>query len=261
MSDPSIKPERAADSVARHLETLILEGSLRPGEALLPERDLALALEVSRPTLREALKMLADRGLLEPVRGRGIRVASLGREAIADPLMALLEARPDVADDYLEFRGIVESQAAAMAAERANRVDLDLIRACLDRIDAAHAGGDPDDEAAADAALHQNICEASHNLVLLQIMRALSGNLRSDVTKNRARLFALPAIRDLLRDQHRAIAQAILDRDPARARSAAQTHLDYVREAVLGIEAAEARLDLSLRRSRSGGLGRRPGGA
>ena len=80
MSDPSIKPERAADSVARHLETLILEGSLRPGEALLPERDLALALEVSRPTLREALKMLADRGLLEPVRVRGIRVASLGRE-------------------------------------------------------------------------------------------------------------------------------------------------------------------------------------
>ena len=108
MSDPSIKPERAADSVARHLETLILEGSLRPGEALLPERDLALALEVSRPTLREALKMLADRGLLEPVRGRGIRVASLGREAIADPLMALLEARPDVA-------AIVRAKKAEMA--------------------------------------------------------------------------------------------------------------------------------------------------
>ena len=77
MSDPSIKPERAADSVARHLETLILEGSLRPGEALLPERDLALALEVSRPTLREALKMLADRGLLEPHSRPPIPVSSI----------------------------------------------------------------------------------------------------------------------------------------------------------------------------------------
>lgn len=254
MSD-TIKTERAADAAARHLETLILEGALRPGEALLSERDLAVRLDVSRPTLRQALKLLEDRGLLETGKTRGMQVAQLGRDAIADPLMALLASRPEVADDYLEFRGIVESQAASMAAERATRVDLDMIRDCLDRIDAAH-GGDPAGEAAADAALHQTICEASHNLVLLQIMRALSGNLLSDVSKNRARMFTIPAIRDLLRDQHRAIGQAILDRDPARARASAQAHLDYVREAALGIQTAEARLDQSLRRLDRGGLGR-----
>jgi GntR family transcriptional repressor for pyruvate dehydrogenase complex len=255
MTELSIKPERAAEAVFRHFETLILEGSLRPGEALLPERELAERLKVSRPTLREGLKLLEEHGLLEAEKGKAMRVAQLGREAITDPLMKLLIERPEVADDYLEFRDIVETEAAMLAAQRANHVDRQRIEACLARIDAAHASGNPADEAEADAALHLTIYEASHNIVLLQIMRALSGSLRSDVTKNRARMFTIPAIRDLLRDQHLAIGRAILASDPEAARQAAHQHLGYIRGAVREINAAEAKLDLSLRRLNSGGLG------
>lgn len=255
MPDQSIKTARAAESVARHIETLILEGSLRPGEALLPERDLAGRLEVSRPTLRDGLKLLEERGLLEGAKGRGMRVAALGQSAISDPLVALLRQRPEVADDYLEFRDIVEGQAAALAAERASRVDREQIEACLARIDAAHEANDPAEEAAADAELHLAIYEASHNLVLLQIMRALSGNLRDDVSKNRNRMFTIPAIRDLLRDQHRAIAQAILRGEVEAARKASHEHLAYIRRASQEIREAEVKLDLSLRRLNGGGVG------
>jgi GntR family transcriptional repressor for pyruvate dehydrogenase complex len=259
MTELSIKPQRAAEAVARHLEALILEGSLRPGEALLPERELAERLNVSRPTLREGLKLLEDRGLLDSEKGKAMRVAQLGKSAITDPLMDLLIARPEVADDYLEFRDIVETEAAMMAAQRANHVDRQRIEACMARIDAAHASGSPAEEAEADAALHLTIYEASHNIVLLQIMRALSGSLRSDVTKNRARMFTIPAIRDLLRDQHLAIGRAILDGDPQAARHAAHHHLAYIRGAMHEINAAEAKLDLSLRRLHSGGLGQSDG--
>ena len=79
MTELTIRPQRAAEAVARHIETLILEGSLTPDEALLPERDLALRLNVSRPTLRDGLKLLQDRGLLVGERGRGLRVAALGK--------------------------------------------------------------------------------------------------------------------------------------------------------------------------------------
>ena len=257
MSDIKVKPERAAETVARHIETLILEGSLAPDAALLPERDLAQRLNVSRPTLRDGLKLLEERGLLTAEKGRGMRVAPLGKQAIGDPLIALLSERPEVADDYLEFRDIVECQAAAMAARRASPIDLDRIRACLDQIETAHISAAPKDEAAADADLHLAIYEASHNLVVLQIMRTLAGSLRNDVAKNRGNMFTIPAIRELLRDQHLAIGQAILARDPQAAEDAAHAHLDYIRQAARELREAERQLDLSLRRLNGGGIGQR----
>ncbi|MGX9947916.1 FCD domain-containing protein [Bradyrhizobium denitrificans] len=253
----TIKGEKAAGLVARHIEGLILEGSLRPGESLLPERELAERLDVSRPTLRDGLKMLEERGLLTGKEGRGLKVAQLGAAAIADPLIEMLANRMEVADDYLEFRDVVESSAAAMAADRATEIDLRTLRDCLDRIDRAHAKGDPVEEADADAEFHMTIYEACHNIVILQIMRALSSNLRTDVLHNRERLFTIPFTRDLLRNQHREIGDAILGRDPEAASRAAHAHLAYLRNATREIREAEAKLGISLRRLEGGGLASR----
>src|ERR1700674_4921905 len=64
-----IRPEKLGDAIAEHLEKLILEGVLRPGEKLASERDLALKLDVSRPSLREALEKLQSKGLIETSKG------------------------------------------------------------------------------------------------------------------------------------------------------------------------------------------------
>lgn len=250
----SLKSERAAETVARHVEGLILEGSLRPGEVLLAERELALRLGVSRPTLRDGLKLLEARGLLVPSGARGLAVARLGSSLIADPLISLLSSRDEVADDYLEFRSIIEASAASLAAARANAVDRKVIADCLAAIDRAHDSRDPVQEAGADADLHMAIYEASHNIVLLQIMRSLSGKLRSDVTENRAKLFTMPPARDILRQQHFAIADAILARDAQAASAAAADHITWLRHATHKIRESEAQLDLSLRRLEGGNL-------
>ncbi|SET34992.1 FadR/GntR family transcriptional regulator [Paracoccus homiensis] len=250
----AIKTERAADAVAQHIQSLILEGTLRPGQSLLAERELALRLDVSRPTLRDGLKTLVDKGLLTAEGGRGMRVAALGQQAITDPLMNLLTGSAALADDYLEFRDIVESQAAALAAERATDVDLDRIRTSLSRIDNAHAATDAEEEAEADAELHQLIYEATHNLVLLQIMRALSGNLRMDVIHNRGRMFSIADTRKRLHEQHHEIADAIIARDPSRAAQAAHAHLGYVRDCLRHVTEEQAKLDLARRRQAGGGL-------
>ena len=260
VSKEGIKGASAAESTARHLEDLILEGSLRPGDPLLPEREMAARLNVSRPTLRQGMKLLEDKGLLVAEPGGGRAVAPLAT-SITDPLIELMAERSEeVVDHYLELRAMLEGMAATLAARRANSVDRETLRGCLARIDAAHAKADPHDEADADVDLHLAVYEASHNIVLLQIMRALSGMLRRGVFHNREKLYARSEVRDVLMQQHRGIVEAIMAHDPVAAGRAAEEHIQYTQRVMAEIAAAEARLEISLRRIDGGSLSTRARG-
>ena len=250
------KGASAAEATARHIEDLILEGSLRAGDPLLPEREMALRLEVSRPTLRQGIKMLEDKGLILADANGTRRIAPLAT-SITDPLVELMSSRSEVVDDYLELRSTLEGMAASLAATRANDVDRQTLAACMERIEAAHDKADAHDEAEADVDLHIAIYEASHNVVLLQIMRALSGMLREGVFHNRAKLYARAEVRDVLRLQHRAIHDAVMARDPIAAARAAEDHMGYTKRVLNEIIAAEARLEISLRRLQGGNISQR----
>ena len=244
----AIRPAKLADTIADHLEQLILEGSLRPGERLLAERELAQRFDVSRPSLREALEKLEKRGLLTSGRGGSTYVAPLLGEGFTEPLYSALASRPETTFDYLEFRRFVEGSAAYFAALRGTDVDRALIRECFETMEATHGQDDPSDEADADAAFHMSVYEASHNLVMLHIMRSLSDMLRKDVFYNRAKLYQRQGVRELLLAQHRAVYETVMAGDPAAARAAAEAHIDFTRDALQEIAKADARLELSLRR-------------
>ncbi len=242
----TIKPAKLADAIADHLEKLILEGALRPGEKLLAERELAQKLDVSRPSLRDAIAKLEERGLL--VTGRnGTHIAQF-LSHIGEPLVSLLQNNPDTSFDYLEFRSAIEVEAAALAARRATDLDRDGIRAIVARMKAAHGKDDSSEEADADAELHLAIYEAAHNVVMLHIMRTLSDMLRNDVFYNRADLYSRPGVRDLLLEQHLAIADAVLAGDGDRARRVAEAHVAFTLKTLREIRENDARLKVSLRR-------------
>lgn len=247
MTEP-IRPAKLADTIADHLEQLILEGSLKPGERLLAERELALRFDVSRPSLREALDKLEKRGLLTSGRGGATYVAPLLGEGFTEPLYAALASRPETTFDYLEFRRFIEGSAAYFAALRGTDVDRDLIRQGFEKMEAAHQKDDSSDEADADADFHLAVYEASHNLVMLHIMRSLSDMLRKDVFYNRAKLYQRQGVRELLLEQHRAVYQTVMAGDPDAARAAAEAHIDFTRDALMEIAKADARLEVSLRR-------------
>ena len=241
-----IKPAKLGDAIAEHLEKLILEGVLRPGEKLASERELAEKLDVSRPSLREALNKLQTKGLIETTKAGTVVTEFLA--PLTRPLSELFADKPRVTADYFEYRRIIEGQAAALAATRATDVDLAAIKDLCERMRLAHEKDDPSDEAAADADLHLMVYEAAHNVVVLHVMRVFSELLRNDVLYNRAQLYRRFGVRDQLLKQHLAIADAILRGDPRAAEKAASDHINYTFETIEEIRRDEARIEASLRR-------------
>ncbi|HSI42429.1 MAG TPA: FCD domain-containing protein [Xanthobacteraceae bacterium] len=251
MIDP-VRPAKLAETIAGHIERLILEGVIRPGEKLASERDLAERLEVSRPSLREALQLLEERGLVVTGRG-GARVAQF-LAPLTDPLAALLRSNAQVAEDYFEYREAVEGKAAGLAALRASPLERAAFAAVLDEMAQAHAQNDPAREAEADIALHRLVYEASHNLVILHVMRAFSELLRQDIFFSRINLFARDGVREALLAQHQAIGAAVLAGDAAAAEEASRAHMRFSSRAIAELRRDEARLATAVRRLGRAGL-------
>ncbi len=228
-----VTPEKLSQAVVRQIELLILRGILRPGERLPPERELAERLTVSRPSLREAIALLQEAGLLTARAGAGVFVAEVLGGAFSPALTGLFARHDEAVLDYLSFRRDMEGLAATRAARLGSDTDLAVVRAVFTRMETAHASRDGAEEARLDAQFHMAIIEASHNVVMLHMMRSMYDLLREGVFYNRQVMFKQRTTRAALLDQHRAINDALQARDATAARAAVETHLDYVEAALL----------------------------
>jgi GntR family transcriptional repressor for pyruvate dehydrogenase complex len=227
-----VQPEKLSQSVVRQIELLILRGILRPGERLPSERDLAEKLGVSRPSLREALADLQSRGLLISRAGAGVYVAEVLGSAFSPALVQLFASHDEAVFDYIAFRRDMEGLAAERAAKLGSDTDLRVIGTIFAKMEAAHTKRNPTDEAELDAQFHMAIIEASHNVVMLHMMRSMYELLREGVFYNRQIMFRQRTHRETLLDQHRAINIALQARDPDAAREAVAAHLDHIEGAL-----------------------------
>ncbi len=243
-----VLPEKISSAIVRQIELLILRGILRPGERLPSERDLADRLGVSRPSLRDALAQLQDQGLLTARAGSGVFVADVLGSAFSPALVRLFEAHDTAMSDYLSFRRDMEGLAAERAARQGSASDLKVIDAVMTRMQTAHSNGDAQEEAQLDAQFHMAIIEASHNVVMLHMMRSMYDLLRQGVFYNRQAVFDQAPARTALLDQHRAINDALQARDPAQARRAVEDHLDYVERALTDRRKADTHEDIARQR-------------
>ncbi|MEW7993741.1 MAG: FCD domain-containing protein [gamma proteobacterium symbiont of Clathrolucina costata] len=231
-----MKTKKLSDRIAVELESMIERGDFNPGERLPAERQLAEQLGVSRPSLREAIQKLASKGILHSRQGGGTFVnRNLSGDACED-LVRRMESRPETWPDILEIRHALEGTSAYFAALRATDEDRKQIRDCYDRMIAAHEAGEGLVEAQADAEFHLAIAEASHNEILVQIMRSLFRLLQANVQRNLNQLYKLPRIFEPLSRQHTNLLNAVLEGDPERARNAAQDHLEFVDETLHRID-------------------------
>ncbi|WP_417808499.1 FadR/GntR family transcriptional regulator [Thioclava sp.] len=245
-----IESEKLASAVVRQIEDLILQGILRPGERLPSERELSERLGVSRPSLREAVAELQGAGLLCTKAGSGIFVADVLGSAFSPALIRLFSSNEQALFDYISFRRDLEGLAAERAAIYGSDTDLKVVDTLFAQMEAAHAKRNPTEEAQLDAQFHMAIIEASHNVVMIHMMRAMFDLLAEGVFYNRAIMFRNRTTRGRLLEQHRAMNAAIQLRDPVAARAAVAGHMDFVDHEMTAMGRAErneatARLRLS----------------
>jgi GntR family transcriptional repressor for pyruvate dehydrogenase complex len=219
----AVKRSKLADEVAARLMRMIRDGSLRPGDRLPPERQLAQTFQVSRASLRDAIRHLELLGYLEVRQGDGTLVRLPDAATLSQPFQGLLQGRPQAAADLLEFRRLLEPQVAALAAERCGEGDA----ARLDQAIAAQKRRVESGERLGieDVAFHQLIAGISGNATVLQVLdtlRSLLEELRAHhLTGDKPQLGF---------EQHAAIADAIRAGRPDEAAAAMRRHLAAVEE-------------------------------
>tara|TARA_B110000977_G_scaffold134021_1_gene170653 strand:+ start:3148 stop:3915 length:768 start_codon:yes stop_codon:yes gene_type:complete len=234
-----IEPDRVAVSVITQIEQLILRGIIRPGERLPSERDLANRLGVSRPSIREAISTLQDRGLLTTKANAGIFVAELLGSPFSPSLTKLFSTHDEAVFDYISFRSDLESIAAERVANLGSKTDLIVIQAIFDRMEIAHENKNPSEEASLDAQFHMAIIEASHNVFLLHMVRSMFEMLKSGIFYNRQIMFSRHTTRGTLLEQHRSICNAIQSRNSKGARKAVEDHMDFIKICMQEVKKAE----------------------
>ncbi|MCV9917979.1 MULTISPECIES: transcriptional regulator GlcC [Pseudomonas] len=236
---------QVADQVAEKVEKLIVDGVLKVGQPLPSERRLVEKLGCSRSALREGLRILRGRGIIDTEQGRGSFVAQLsGRDSLS-PLMHLFSSQPRTLFDLLEVRALLEAESARLAALRATDVDRLLIRRRYEDMLAAHAASDsldPREHARRDHAFHRAISEASHNPVLVHTLQSLSDLTLSTVFASVNNLYCRPAQKRQIDRQHARLYQAVMEQLPEQAQRAAREHINGIRDSLREIEQEEQRL-------------------
>ncbi|MFV8823409.1 GntR family transcriptional regulator [Thauera sp. WH-2] len=252
MKATPLQQRRLSDDIVERIETLILEGSLRPGERLPAERALAEDFGVSRPSLREAIQKLVARGLLISRHGGGTFVSDSLGSSFRDPMLELLENNPEAQRDLIEFRHTLEGACAYYAALRATDLDRQRLKAAFERVQDCYLQQgrvSRSEEGRTDALFHLAIAEASHNAVLLHTIRSLFDLLEHNVVTNIGGMLPLGSVvRDRLLAQHEALYRAIVDGRADDARRKASEHLDYVQEVLVDTLDEAKRIERAKRR-------------
>lgn len=222
----------AASSVADALTDMIL-GQLSPGASLPSEADLAARFEVSRLTVREAVKMLAGRGLLDLARGRRAVVREPDGSAFADFLVSLIHNDPRGLFDLLEVRVSLETQSATFAARRASRAGLVAVESALQAMRESNAdivaGRNPEGAEMrfhdADVSFHEALAMASGNRVLSFLFEAMSAPLKASFYMSRRGQELRGHSRDDTIAAHQAVLDAVRAGKPRAAAEAMRAHL------------------------------------
>ena len=230
-------PRGSTGTATADLLLEMIEGlGLQPGDRLPVERDLAVQLNVSRSTVREAIRTLSSMGVLTARQGSGTYVTDLSTERLASPLLFAVERNATSASQLMDVRGMLEVGAAELAAPRATKRDIQRLRRL-----AAGITRDQDGIAnlAADRKFHRAIHELAGNALLLELIDSvwhLGASLRERIMEGED-------ILDRTLEAHENIIEALETGDPAVAGQAMREHLEDIRRWLQRAIEARARLE------------------
>jgi GntR family transcriptional regulator, transcriptional repressor for pyruvate dehydrogenase complex len=220
-----VRTSRLYEQIVQQIEESILKGTLKTGDQLPAERDLAQRFGVSRTAVREAVKALREKGLVEAYSGRGTFITDGTSQAVRQSLDLMVKIGQPEGSQYLaELRAILEPEIAALAAVRGQDSDMATMREAVAVMD--RAGRDPDAYIEADLDFHLSLAEAAANPLILSLIDSIVGLLR----EQRMKIFKVEGGPERGQFHHKRILEAMEQRDSEKARAAMRAHLEQVRE-------------------------------
>ena len=221
---PVTQQKSASERVGDQLRELIASGNLAAGERLPSENELARALQISRPVVREALRGLSMMGLVESRQGGGCYVTDLTAERLLEPLSFYLRLHDHSLSELFGARRFIDRGLAEEAARNAGDEQKDklseMARLGFELVD------DPVGFRVMDAQFHDLIAEASAN----SFLKSVSQSLYSLAMDARRRASEMPGVLDQSAKDHDAIAKAIVDGDAQAAAEAMDEHVRHITE-------------------------------
>lgn len=230
-----IQSSRLYEQIVEQIEQLILDGKLHPGDQLPSERELAEQFDVSRTAVREAVKALREKGLVEIETGRGTFITHGVSKALRRSLDWMVRSGDgNRLADLVQVRNILEPEIAALAAEMATGSDIERLEQAVNIMDSAL--DDADVYVEADQVFHLALASATQNQLIPTLIDPIVDLLR----EQRKRIFLVEGGARRGQYHHKRILEAVKKHDRMAARSAMQAHLAQVRQ---DSEAAENLLD------------------
>lgn len=220
-----VRTSRLYEQIVQQIEDSVLNGTLKPGDQLPAERELAQRLGVSRTAVREAVKALREKGLVEAYSGRGTFITDGTTHAARQSFDLMVKIGQQESSSHLaELRLILEPGIAAVAAARVQEEDLAAMREAVAVMERAQA--DPAAYIEADLDFHLALAEAAANPLILSLIDSIVGLLR----EQRIKIFNVEGGPQRGQVHHKRILDAMERHDSEMARNAMRAHLEQVRE-------------------------------
>ncbi len=222
-----IKSRKIYEEIVEQIKHLMGEGNLKPGDKLLSERELADKLQVSRTSVREALRALEMMGFVTIKPGEGTFVKETCTDSIIHPLAIFISIEKGSFLEIYEVRKILETASARLAAQRCSILELERMEQILKDMEKAFEETDSEKGETSDAEFHFAIAEATQNTWLQRLMHTISDTVHRSISAAREQIFLTPRNAPKILEQHRKIFEAIRKRDPVTAEQAMLEHLTF----------------------------------
>ncbi len=218
-----VRTSRLYEQIVQQIEESIVKGSLKAGDQLPAERELAQRFGVSRTAVREAVKALREKGLVEAYSGKGTFITDGTTQAVRQSLDLMVKiGQPEGSTHLAEVRAILEPEIAALAAARIQEPELATMREAVSVMD--RAGQDPEAYIEADLDFHLALAEGADNPLILSLLDSIVGLLR----EQRLRIFRVPGGPERGQIHHKRILEAVERHDADKARQTMRAHLSQV---------------------------------
>ncbi|MGH9660010.1 MAG: FadR/GntR family transcriptional regulator [Bryobacteraceae bacterium] len=235
------REQTLVERAQEQLEKLVLEGSFRTGDRLPSEYEMGRTLGVSRTVVREAVRHLAAKGLVEPRTGSGIYVKELGSSTIQGPMHLLMRANTLSVKQILEVRVVVEVEIAGLAADRAMPEDIKAMEETVRQMSRPRTAQklSATDYAKLDMRFHEHLAEASRNPLFVALAGAIREVMLEPLTQT-ARRIGGAAIKHAVID-HTRVLERVKARDPEGARAAMRQELSTASDVLVDSPSAAGR--------------------